>query len=75
MLDRRPDVSSYARASYLLELEGHLAAARRAMVAADWPAVAAIYAEGIATGNVAEGVFVGAFSLGIGILNAASMTY
>jgi tetratricopeptide (TPR) repeat protein len=34
MLDRRPDVSSYARASYLLELEGHVGAARRAMVAA-----------------------------------------
>jgi putative membrane protein len=33
------------------------------------------FARGIPAGNVAEGVFVGALSLGIGILNAASMTY
>jgi tetratricopeptide (TPR) repeat protein len=34
MLNVRPDLSSYARASYLLELDGHVAAARRAMVEA-----------------------------------------
>jgi len=33
------------------------------------------FARGIPAGNTAEGVFVGALSLGIGILNAASMTY
>jgi putative membrane protein len=33
------------------------------------------FAQGIPAGNVAEGVFVGALSLGVGILNAASMTY
>ena len=33
------------------------------------------FAQGIPAGNIAEGVFVGALSLGIGILNAACMTY
>jgi len=32
-------------------------------------------AEDIPAGKLAQGMFVGAFSLGIGILNAASMTY
>ncbi len=32
-------------------------------------------AEDIPAGKLAQGLFVGAFSLGIGILNAASMTY
>ena len=31
MLDQRPDLSSFARASYLLELEGDIPAARRAL--------------------------------------------
>jgi tetratricopeptide (TPR) repeat protein len=31
MLDRRPDLSSYARASYILELDGRTALARRAL--------------------------------------------
>ena len=34
MLATRPNLSSYARASYLLELHGRVAAARRAMVEA-----------------------------------------
>jgi tetratricopeptide (TPR) repeat protein len=34
MLNARPDLSSYARASYLLELDGHAHAAHRAMVEA-----------------------------------------
>ncbi len=32
-------------------------------------------AEDIPAGKLAQGMFIGAFSLGIGILNAASMTY
>jgi putative membrane protein len=32
-------------------------------------------AQGIASGNVAHGVFLGALSLSVGVLNAASMTY
>ncbi len=32
-------------------------------------------AQGIASGNVAHGLFLGAFSLAVGILNAAAMTY
>jgi tetratricopeptide (TPR) repeat protein len=34
MLNDRPDLSSFSRASYLLELEGHIPAARRALVQA-----------------------------------------
>ncbi|MEY2525197.1 MAG: hypothetical protein QOJ66_3762, partial [Ilumatobacteraceae bacterium] len=34
MLNDRPDLSSFSRASYLLELEGHISAARRALVQA-----------------------------------------